>query len=684
MSDVMASVNKTHHIFGNGTSLWAASTSYLSAPGTWPGAGDHWMSLAFVNFVLALLAFSIRYAAIFWYTNKALTLVFALQLFTLTLTALLGYSAFTCLYKVCSNQHLFLNVHLALPCPLALTLYLLGSTAMLLSTFIVCEYGSRYFMEKMRIIERRHRKLDLEASLRLRTGCQVYVPHMCALAALAFLVSCKGPVMYDLVRVYRPTQDALVLTGLVCEVLYMVLWIGLWFALTVKQQWQFRILDYMSLGQSLDSGHLEDEVIRRSTLGGHRGSRDDDCFDMEMQDLGSSTCPQNRDSSYRDSLFKSQEASYVSFLPNGGVCGTRDKARSLPNGRKSSHSSHLSVQAEMHISHNLSPQAAAAGPTSRSRHCSGEGSTSQGGSSLEKQRRKDGHTDSFRDYRNSIRSKCDDLYTTVEHRREEGGEDKVSLVSDPPCAFSPNVGLSPHDALPTLMSSFRDKVKESSRAANNYRQQRCSLKMGGGYASLEKDGRKDHARRVHIRNGSWTPTIHNSAHSSLERDSRKDRTHVRSSSWTHQAVSTTSRQNDSQASPHTKNEAKPGRPLRPSSAQGNEGSAWRQKQQTHKSHSLPHSRQRQWPNSRGRPRNNSLPSTPRRLQQVHAAYSLADQMARLRGNRGNAPRGDAPSPGWSRPCSAASLPGSITLNLPHHADLASCPFMTSRATSTND
>ena len=51
--------------------------------------------------------------------------------------------------------------------------------------------------------------------------------------------------------VYRPTRDSLLITGLVTEVIYLVLWILLWFCLTVKQQWTFRILDYVPLGQPL-------------------------------------------------------------------------------------------------------------------------------------------------------------------------------------------------------------------------------------------------------------------------------------------------------------------------------------------------------------------------------------------------------------------------------------------------
>ena len=90
------------------------------------------------------------------YTNKALTAVFALQLLALTLTAALGFSAFGCLYKVCYNQRVYVNVDLSLGCPAGLALYAAGWTVALLSTATVFHYGAHHFAQKLRIVERKH------------------------------------------------------------------------------------------------------------------------------------------------------------------------------------------------------------------------------------------------------------------------------------------------------------------------------------------------------------------------------------------------------------------------------------------------------------------------------------------------------------------------------------------------
>ena len=61
MSDVMGSINLTHTV-ANGSRVVVPTPH--PPPGGW--GSDHSLSLAFVNFVLALLTFSIRYASVFW------------------------------------------------------------------------------------------------------------------------------------------------------------------------------------------------------------------------------------------------------------------------------------------------------------------------------------------------------------------------------------------------------------------------------------------------------------------------------------------------------------------------------------------------------------------------------------------------------------------------------------------
>ena len=496
--------------------------------------------------------------------------MFALQLLALTLTATFGYSAFCCLYKVCYNHGVYINVHLSLACTTSLALYVAGSTVMLLSTMAVFEYGAHYFAEKLRIIERKHRNPEsfVKQTIVVNSGCQGYVPHSCAMAALVALAAFKGPVIYDLVSLYRPTQDRLVLTGLVCEVCYMVLWIALWFALTVKQRWQFRILDYVPLGQPLFMIQ-DDQIVKNPTFdrgsGSGGGGSGDGSNSLEMTELsrsrrrsrngesppgyldavddGSGDVTPDRDAGNSEAGTDDSDAANqndnmadidcLPTLPNGGG-GAMRKVRSRgrrPRGprvtfddsvrgndrrasggggggggggdgdpaaghsaRPGDGSRHLNVKVDVHdnVKPSCSAVSAAAPPSHGGDGCSGNPSDARGeGVGGVKLRKQNSQTENAlsREYRNSIRSKCDDFYAVVDHINASDNLNNLSPQPDMPAASSPSSSsaapAAAHQPLPTLMSSFRDKVKESSRTANTYREQRRNLQLGN-YASLER------------------------------------------------------------------------------------------------------------------------------------------------------------------------------------------------------
>ena len=491
------------------------------------------------------------------YTNKALTTVFALQLLAMTLTSIFGFSAFCCLYKVCYNSDVYINLHLSLGCHASLALYVLGSTVMLLSSTIVFQYGSHYFAEKLRIIERKHRNPEsyVKQTIVVNSGCQGYVPHSCAMGTLVALAACKGPLLYELVVLYRPTQDTLVLAGLVSEVCYMVLWIALWFALTIKQRWQFRILDYVPLGKPLFMIQ-DDQIVKNPTFDVSSGGGACGGSSLEMQDLGRARRrshnresppgyldvvdnvsgdvtpdhdPNNSEAGTEDSDTGNLNENDVDPLPSGGGAARR-KARpggrrhggprvtfddsvhhnndrrasggglaggggdvaTGPSSRPGDASRHLNVKVDVHDNTKLSQ--AAHGSSSGSHGDGGSsgdaasGRCSSGAVKLRKQNSQpeSGENSLKREYRNSIRSKCDDLYAVVDHSSKVSGS--LNNLSPQPDAASAAPQAAPAAAaepLPTLMSSFRDKVKESSRTASTYREQRRNMQLGN-YGSLER------------------------------------------------------------------------------------------------------------------------------------------------------------------------------------------------------
>ncbi|XP_060075777.1 uncharacterized protein LOC132555444 [Ylistrum balloti] len=215
--------------------------------------GDSVMSPEFVFFVSALVAFTVRYAAVFWYTNKALSFTFAFQLLFMSVESIFAYTGFSILYKVTINYSIYNhNLSLALGPGGTLVLYLFGGTIVLLSTITVFYYGSYHFHEKFRLVDRKHNPEKYVRHKRNYKGpCNGYVSHSCAVGTLVLLAIFKGPILYDLVSIYRLTSDNLVLTCVVIDVAYMICWICLWTLLTIKEQWLFRILDYANVGEPI-------------------------------------------------------------------------------------------------------------------------------------------------------------------------------------------------------------------------------------------------------------------------------------------------------------------------------------------------------------------------------------------------------------------------------------------------
>lgn len=451
------------------------------------------ISIIFVNFCVALACFLVRYSSVFWYTNKTLTVVFALQLLAMVLNSIFSFNSFSVLYCVCYNKRMYPNVNLSLNCALGLILYLFGSTILMLSTMTVFEYGSHYFHEKFNIVERHHHPENCgKQAIVINNGCQGYVPHSCAMAALIVFAVCKGPLLYDLVSLMRLTGDQLLLSGITCEVCYMVLWVALWFALTIKQQWQFRILDYVSLRQPLYNVPPENEVklrhaghgdmvqnenqtkikrlsgrefpqgyVEQAPTGATSSSDDQYHSDIgtDESDMINSAAEivldldgnhvSDPNSSFRRSRIRRTGGQRVTFdesVRNKSL-GDKEKQQTPTSSLtrqgtvgvpRSEDTSHFNVRADVH---NSTP--------------SSSNSSNESSQDVVALRKKSTILDN-REYRNSIRTKCGEFYSSANN---------LSSGLEEPAAPS-----NPAEPLPTLMSSFRDKVRESSLAAITFKE----------------------------------------------------------------------------------------------------------------------------------------------------------------------------------------------------------------------
>ena len=231
--------------------------SFIAVPTVKPEAvgwqEENPLHVAFVHLSAALIALTVKYASVFWFTNKVFGALFSLQLLFMTIDSLFAFCGISVLYKVSINSGIYQeHIHMVLSSGAVLALYILGGIVLLFSSIFLYDYGGNYFQEKFKLIDKHHHpEAYRKQTIIVHGSCQGYKTHTFAMASLIFVAVMKGPILYDLVSLYRATKDPLILSCIIIDVCYMVSWIVLWTILTLKQQWQFRILDYVPLNQPI-------------------------------------------------------------------------------------------------------------------------------------------------------------------------------------------------------------------------------------------------------------------------------------------------------------------------------------------------------------------------------------------------------------------------------------------------
>lgn len=198
------------------------------------------ISPEFINYALALLVYSVRYSAVFWETNKSFSFLFSVQLVFSSLQSLLAFTGFSVFYKlnayglevVLPNSDGFL-----LGRPFAIVLFICSCTIIGLSGSVVFFYGFRKFQAGV-VREREKHHISWRESSRTLWG---YLPHCLAFAVLVAVAFVTCPLMYDYTVIYKVSLDGAILSSVVGTIMYFFLWIVLWFSLTLKQRWHFRI-----------------------------------------------------------------------------------------------------------------------------------------------------------------------------------------------------------------------------------------------------------------------------------------------------------------------------------------------------------------------------------------------------------------------------------------------------------
>lgn len=264
----------TSNIIGQSNMTVLSNLSFYVVPTPHPPVGgwtrESTLHVAFVYMAAGLLTFSIRYSAVFWFTNKVFSALFATQLIFMAVESLFAFCGTAVLYKFSVNYDKYEdNIKIILKPGIILLLYIVSGVILIFSTFFVFKYGANYFQKKFQIIDKRHHpEAYRKQEVIVNGSCQDYRTHTAAMVSLVLLGILKGPILYDLVTLYRETKDALILTCIIVDVCYLVFWVILWTILTLKQQWQFRILDYIPLNQPVFMISNENLVKSASFPGG--------------------------------------------------------------------------------------------------------------------------------------------------------------------------------------------------------------------------------------------------------------------------------------------------------------------------------------------------------------------------------------------------------------------------------
>ncbi|EJD75530.1 hypothetical protein LOAG_17337 [Loa loa] len=241
--------------------------------------------LEFVNLLIALFVYTCAYSAVFWHTNKPFSFIFSLHLLIYSATVIWSYLGFSVLLRIQETNYASVR-------PVGLGQYLISSrplkiyhpsaiiatyvtTIVLISTtpVVLYIYGySKYFISISNV--RQKSAFRSQASVingaqseyseyRLRNSskvpqtklcCDGYAPHIFAIILLVLIVIAKAPTIYAHMVIYQHEEKALLLSCIVIDVVFLFAWIILWLILTLKREWDFKVIHQVHEIIALQSG----------------------------------------------------------------------------------------------------------------------------------------------------------------------------------------------------------------------------------------------------------------------------------------------------------------------------------------------------------------------------------------------------------------------------------------------
>ncbi|VDP12646.1 unnamed protein product [Onchocerca flexuosa] len=229
--------------------------------------------LEFVNLLIALFVYTCAYSAVFWHTNKAFSFIFSLHLLIYSTAVIWSYLGFSVLHRIQETN--YANVR-----PIGLGQYLISSRplkiyhpyaiiATYLTTIILISiapialymYGySKYFISMSNVRQKNafrsqansingaqseYSEYRLQSSSKVpqsKLCCDGYASHIFAIILLVLIVIAKAPTIYAHMVIYQHEEKMLLLSCIVIDIVFLFAWIILWLILTLKRDWNFKVV----------------------------------------------------------------------------------------------------------------------------------------------------------------------------------------------------------------------------------------------------------------------------------------------------------------------------------------------------------------------------------------------------------------------------------------------------------
>ncbi|XP_037944889.1 protein tincar [Teleopsis dalmanni] len=195
---------------------------------------NHPPSFEFLNLLLALTVWSVRYPAVFWATTKKLAIIFSIQIVFASIDIIFSYAGVSNLYKmqVYSEATPIKKSGLLLNAVVTLALFLLSSALIIASSMILYLYGHGRLTAKVRS----------RSMITIKSNkAWIYFAHCASLCYILAIAVVKAPLLNDLNATYRKNFHHLTFFSVLISVVNFFMWIVIWLSLSAKRHWTFKL-----------------------------------------------------------------------------------------------------------------------------------------------------------------------------------------------------------------------------------------------------------------------------------------------------------------------------------------------------------------------------------------------------------------------------------------------------------